>query len=184
MRALLVSGLLLVATPAFAADWAIEPGSSHIGFSGTQTGAPFKGEFKTYTATISFDPAHPEGGRVKIVIDTASAATGDPQKDEAMPGADWFAATKFPKAIFEATKFVAKGGNAYDAVGTLTIRDKTVPETLPFTLTVTGNTAHAVGRLELVRTAFGVGQGAWTSGQWVALDVGVDVDISAKKTGG
>ena len=33
----------------------------------------------------------------------------------------------------------------------------------------------------LVRGAFGVGQGPWASGQWVGLDVGVDVDIVATR---
>jgi hypothetical protein len=31
--------------------------------------------------------------------------------------------------------------------------------------------ARATGHLDLVRTDFGVGQGPWTSGQWVALEV-------------
>ncbi|MFK3889550.1 MULTISPECIES: hypothetical protein [Sphingomonadaceae] len=35
--------------------------------------------------------------------------------------------------------------------------------------------------LQLLRNAFGVGQGAWSSGQWVALEVGVDIDIVATR---
>jgi hypothetical protein len=50
---------------------------------------------------------------------------------------------------------------------------------MPFTLQITGTTAHAKGHLSLVRTLFGIGQGPWSSGQWVALDVEVDVDIVA-----
>ena len=56
--------------------------------------------------------------------------------------------------------------------------------TLPFTLAIDGGTAHAKGHLELVRTTYGVGQGPWSSAQWVALEVGVDVDVVAKKAGG
>ena len=180
---LLTAGLLLAGTPALAADWVVDPGKSHLGFSGTQTGTPFTGAFKTFSAIISFDPAHPEAGHATVTVDVASASTGDPQKDEAMPTADWFAAGKFPKATFEATSFRAKGGDAYEAVGTLSIRDAKVPAVLPFTLAVTGDTAHAVGHMELVRSNFGVGQGAWASAQWVALEVGVDIDLTAARKG-
>ncbi len=185
MRALilLTTGLLLAAAPALAADWVVDAGKSHLGFSGVQAGTPFTGSFKTFVATISFDPAHPEAGHASVVIDMASAATGDPQKDEALPTADWFDAGKFPKATFEATGFKPKGGDAYEAVGTLAIRDVKLPVTLPFTLVVAGDTAHAVGRMELLRSKFGVGQGEWKSPQWVAFEVGVDVDLTAAKKG-
>ncbi|MCY4507369.1 MAG: YceI family protein, partial [Acidobacteria bacterium] len=82
-------------------------------------------------------------------------------------------------ARFEATRFVDKGQGDYAAIGTLTIRGTSRPVTLPFHLTLAGDTARAAGRVGLVRTEFGVGQGAWASGQWVALDVGVEVDIVA-----
>jgi polyisoprenoid-binding protein YceI len=61
----------------------------------------------------------------------------------------------------------------------LTLRGVAKPVTLPFTLAIAGTTAHAKGHLNLARTLFGIGQGTWSSGQWVALDVGVDVDIVA-----
>ena len=44
-----------------------------------------------------------------------------------------------------------------------------------------GTTAHAVGTAKLVRTAFGVGQGDWSSDQWVAFDVAVGVDLTAHR---
>ena len=52
---------------------------------------------------------------------------------------------------------------------------------LPFTLTIAGDQAHAVGHAKLVRTDFGVGQGTWASGDYVALDVSVDLDIVATR---
>ncbi len=56
-----------------------------------------------------------------------------------------------------------KGGDAYDAVGTLTIRGVTRDVTLPFRLSTTGDEARATGHLDLVRNDFGVGQAPWTS---------------------
>jgi polyisoprenoid-binding protein YceI len=164
------------------ANWTVDLSRSRLGFSGTQTGTRFEGAFKRYDAQIQFDPAHPQSGHARIVIDVASASTGDTQRDEAMPGADWFDVKDYPKAVFEAKSFQSKGGDSYAAPGTLTIRGISRDAVLPFTLTVDGNTAHARGRLQLVRAQFGVGQGPWASGQWVALEVGVDVDLVATRS--
>jgi polyisoprenoid-binding protein YceI/cytochrome b561 len=171
----------LAATGASAATWTVDPAKSRLGFSGTQTEQPFSGQFKTFAATIDFDPAKPEAGHALVTIDMGSATTGDPQKDEALPGADWFDTKAFPQAKFEATGFKAKGGDAYEADGTLTIRGISKPVALPFTLTTSGDTAHAVGKVQLVRAAFGVGQGAWSTPEYVAFEVNVDIDLTATK---
>ena len=110
------------ATTALAADWTVQVDKSHLGFSGTQTGAPFKGSFGKWTAEIAFDPAHPEAGHAKVTIDLASARTGDTQRDSALPQSDWFDVKHFPQATFEAAGFTAKGDDAYEAAGKLTIR--------------------------------------------------------------
>ena len=112
----------------------------------------------------------------------ASAVTGDTQKDEALPQPEWFDVKTFPEARFEATSFRPKGGNAYEAVGRLTIRGISQDVVLPFTLDITNTQAEAKGQLPLIRTQFGVGQGPWSSGQWVALDVMVTLDLLAKKS--
>ena len=176
--------ILLGAGPAFASDWAVDAGRSRLGFSGVQVGVPFQGRFTRYDARITFDPAKPEAGSAVVVIDVTSARTGDAQRDEALPQADWFDAKGHGEARFEAHGFHMKGSDAYEAPGTLTIRGTSRDVVLPFTLAISGDTAHAQGRLQLVRTAFGVGQGAWSSGQWVALDVGVDVDLVATRVPG
>lgn len=172
---------LFAAAPARAAEWALDPAASRLGFSGTQAGAPFTGRFRRFTAEIRFDPAAPEAGRVVVLVDLASAETGDAQRDGALPQPEWFDAKTNPQARFEATRFVARGGDAYEASGSLTIRGVRQDVALPFRLAVTGDTARATGRLDLVRTAFGVGQGPWASGQWVALEVGVDLDVTARR---
>ena len=167
------------ALPAAAAEWAVDPGKSAIRFSGVQVGVPFTGRFERFKAAVDFDPAKPEAGHALVLIDLASARTGDVQRDEALPQKDWFDVRTATEARFEATRFVETGSGDYAAVGTLTIRGTSRPVTLPFHLTLHDGAAHATGRVGLVRTEFGVGQGAWASGQWVALDVGVEVEIVA-----
>lgn len=175
--------LLLAVSPARAEHWTVDPAKSRLGFSGTQTGTAFQGSFKSWQAEIEFDPARPEDGHAVVTIDMASAATGDTQRDTALPQAEWFNVKQFPQARFEARSFRATGPGAFEAVGTLSIRGMSQDCVLPFTLALTGDTAVAKGHVQIIRTSFGVGQGPWTSGEFVALEVGVDVDLTAKRAG-
>lgn len=176
-----VVALSLLATPAFAASWTIDAAKSGLGFTGSQSGSAFSGKFARWDGKIDFDPANPATGHALITIDMTSAATGDKQKDESLPQSDWFDVKSFPKAVFEATSFRAKGGNAYEAVGKLTIRNQSKDVVMPFTLDVTGDQAHAKGHLDILRGDYGVGQGSWKSAEFVALEVGVAFDLTATR---
>jgi polyisoprenoid-binding protein YceI len=175
---------LLAASPAFAADWNVDTSRSQLTFSGVQSGAPFQGRFTRFEAHITFDPAKPEAGHATVLIDMASATTGNTLRDTALPQPDWFDTKSFPQARFEATSFRAKGDDAYDAIGTLTIRGISHAFVLPFSLLIDGNTAHVRGQTELTRTSYGVGQGSWSTGQTVALAVEVNVDLVATRVPG
>jgi polyisoprenoid-binding protein YceI len=179
-----ISALMMLAAstaiPAQAADWIVDAASSRIGFSGQQVGVPFEGSFQHFSAQISFDPAKPEEARIAVLVDLASAHTGDRQRDTALPGADWFDVAAHPTARFAATGVRRTGPDSFVAAGELTLRGITRPVDLPFTLQINGNSAHAKGNVQIVRTVFGVGQGQWASGQWVALDVGVNIDVVAR----
>ncbi|NEU14284.1 YceI family protein [Methylobacterium sp. BTF04] len=184
LRTGLLAALLLAPSLGHAADWTVDPAKSRIGFSGEQVGAPFSGRFERFEARISLDPAKPETGQATVLVDLASARTGDVQRDEALPQKDWFDVKTQAMARFESTRIAATGPGAYEAVGTLTIRGQSRAVTLPFRLDLTGDAAHAVGHVDLVRTDFGIGQGPWASGQWVALKVGIDIDLVASRMPG
>ena len=182
LAALFVATLAMTrASAADAPNWTVDLAKSKLGFSGTQTGDPFTGSFTRYKAAIAFDPAHLEASQIKVTVDLASATTGDTQRDTALPGDDWFDIAHFPQATFASNSIRKKPDGTYEAAGTLTLRGVMRPLTLPFTLDMTGASAHAKGHVMLVRTAFGVGQGQWTTGDYVALEVGVDIDIVATR---
>jgi polyisoprenoid-binding protein YceI len=170
---------LFLAGAAHATEWTVDPAASWLGFTGTMAGAAFEGRFSHWDARITFDPAQAEVGHAVVSIDTASAVTGDRQRDQALPQGDWFDAKAFPKAIFEAQSFRWKGANSYEAIGTLTIRNVKKDVVMPLTIEVSDDNLHAKGRLDLVRTDYGVGQGAWSSSQWVALEVAAAFDVTA-----
>ena len=171
----------IAAGPAMAAGWTMQPAKSSLGFSGVQTGTPFTGQFTQWSAQISYDPANPAAASVKITINTASAKTGDSQRDTAMPDGDWFDSAAFPQAVFQSTGFTPQGGDKFVTNGTLTIRGVTQKLALPFTLDVSGNQAVAKGQITLLRTAYSVGQGDWSTGDWVALNAGVNFTLTATK---
>jgi polyisoprenoid-binding protein YceI len=173
------------AARAIAAEtWRLLPQESRLGFTGTQAGSPFTGEFTRFKADIGFDADDPESNRVAVVIDMASATTGDKQKDAALPQPDWFAVSQHPEARFEAAGWQRLGDERYRLRGQLTIRDVTREVTLPVRLRVDGDRATAEGELAIDRTHFGVGQGSWASGQWIGLMVTISFEVAAERVAG
>jgi polyisoprenoid-binding protein YceI len=173
--------LALWPTPGSAAEWEAVVAHSRLAFSGTQAGIPFDGRFERYVAEVRFDPEDLAASRVTVTIDTASAATGDKQRDAALPQSEWFHVGAFPQARFETLGFRHLGGDDYEAAGRLTIRDATKDVLLPFRLEISGDQAVAEGSLTLVRTDYGVGQPPWNTGQWVALEVKVMIRLIARR---
>lgn len=174
-----VVALLLASSSAQAADWKILPDSA-LTFSGTQTGEKFIGRFGRFDAAISLDPDQLDTAKIVVTVDVASAATGDKQRDTALPAKEWFDAASFPQAKFESRQ-VRRTPDGYEAVGDLTLRGVTREIRLPFTLEIDGRKVKARGHVDLKRDVFGVGQGDWASGDWVALEVGVDFGLKAER---
>ena len=178
-----LAAVALASGPVVAQDatpWTVQPDASTLGFTAELQGAPVEGRFERFDAAIALDPANPETGSVTITVDIASVRSSNAQADGAIRGADWFAADSFGQAVFQSDAITGADG-AYVAEGTLTIRDESVPVSLPFTLAVDGDTAQADGTLTLDRTAFGVGQGSWAAPQPVAHEVDVTFSVSATR---
>lgn len=186
-KILIISSLMLVLFGnAFAATqpsaWKIVPAESHLSFVATQNGAPVKGEFNKFSGEIHFDLNMLKESSVRIVVDMGSLSTSYDDLTMTLKAPDWFDMKLFPEAIFTASDFVKTGNDQYDAKGTLTIRDKSQPVTLHFTATQpSANNAMVKGSTMLKRTAFGVGQGEWSSLNEVKDDVQVNFVVTAVK---
>jgi polyisoprenoid-binding protein YceI len=182
-KVMMGSALLILSSAAFsAADWKIVPKESSLAFSATQNGAPVKGTFQSFTGTIQFDPADLKSSHIEIVVDLASLKTGDSEIADTLKSADWFNTGAFPKAVFKAASFVKTGDKTYQANGTLTLRDKTQPLVLNFTLeNYSASNAMAKGSAVIKRTQFGVGQGDWAKTDAIKDDVQVEFTLSATK---
>lgn len=175
--------LAFAAAPTFAQapTWTVDKAKSSVGFSGSYTGSTFKGEFGQWTATIAFDPANLAQSSAKVTFQTASASTGDSTKDGALAEEEWLNPAKFPTATFASTQITANGANSYIAKGTLTLKGKTLPVTLPFTLTISGNSATMKGSTTVDRLAYEIGTQSDGTGTFVSKDIGISVELVATK---
>lgn len=171
-----------VITWAAAPAWQVVPNESSITFTATQNNAPVTGKFNSFTGDINFDSTQLNSSQVKIIVDTGSVATDYAQIADTLKTAEWFDVKNFPQAIFKSTNFIKTGDKTFQANGNLTIRDKTIPVTLTFTLNdYSADKFHLQGSTVLKRTAFGVGQGDWSKTDAVKDEVQVNFVLSAIK---
>jgi len=178
---LIAIATLLCATPAFGAHWNVDASKSRLGFTVQWSGEPFTATFKSWKADIDFDPADLAHSRVMATIDLGSEGSDTPDNDDGLKGPQGFSISQFPTARFETSSFKHGSGNSYTAIGTLSLHGVTKPVTLPFTLLISGDTAHVTGRAQVLRTDFGLGQGEWAAPSPIAHEVAINVDLTATK---
>jgi polyisoprenoid-binding protein YceI len=167
--------LMLAAAGAGAADYAAQPGST-LGFSASFQGERFEGQFERFTPQIRFDPARLQDSRFDVAIDLGSADTDNPDRDEVLLGAEFFAVASQAQARYVATTFRHLGDDRYVADGTLTLRGISQPVELRFTWTP-GATPVLTGQATLKRLAFEVGTGDWSDTALMPDEVTVDTRL-------
>lgn len=164
-------------------QWRIDPENSHIQFSSSAFGTDFSGEFGTFDGTIIFDPDHVAMAQADIVIDMTDVASGDAERDAMIHNSDWFNTHQFPQSRFATRTIQSLGEGRYIAVGDLTIRDVSMPVSLPFTLVITEQSDHRLadmrGQITLNRLDFGVGQGEWVKTEVVPAAVSIAIQVKA-----
>lgn len=90
------------------------------------------------------------------VLDATQIATGEPDRDRSLESPDFFDAQKFPQWTFTSTTIVARGSNAFEMDGNLTIHGVTRSERLHVAVSGTPESPmyHATGQID--RHAFGM----------------------------
>jgi polyisoprenoid-binding protein YceI len=188
MKAIPVRSMLFAASfacagsAAFAAPpaWTVDKTKSSIAFAGQHASRDFTGTFETWDATILFDPADLAHSSAKVTIATRSAKTGDETKDGPLAEEEWFNPAKFPSASFETSQIVA-AGNGYVATGTLTIKGKALPLTLPFTLDIKGQTAIMAATATIDRLAYDLGTLSDGTGTFVTREIALTINVTATR---
>ncbi|MEM6650081.1 MAG: YceI family protein [Pseudomonadota bacterium] len=163
-------------------SWTVDKEASRITFTGIAYNDEVLGTFTDFDVAIELDPDNPaETGRIEAVISIASVDAGNSDRNDTLPSKNWFWVKEYPVATFRSEEVRGLGEGAYEAAGTLTIRDVSEPLTLPFTLDVTEGRAIADGEVTLNRQTFGVGQGAYAKPEDIPVEVGVNIHIEATK---
>jgi len=183
---IILASLLVLVLPilakAEAPHWQIVPNASSLTFTATQNGAPVTGTFKIITGEISFAPDQLANSAVNIKIDMNSLSASYSEMVDTLKSADWFDVKKFPLAEFKSTSFTKLDDKKYQANGSLTIRDKTLPVTLNFVLDeFSTSNANVTGTATIQRTAFGVGQGEWAKTDAVKDEVKIVFVLKSTK---
>lgn len=169
---------LVAAVPA----WTIVPAESSLTFTAIQNNAPVTGQFKHFSGEIVADPEQLNASYIKIIVDTGSVSDPYNQLSDTLKSPDWFNVKAFPQAVFTSKSFSKIKDKTYQAQGTLTIRNKTLPITLSFTLEdYSPSKARVKGSAVLKRTAFDVGQGEWADTKTIKDDVHIDFTVTAVK---
>jgi polyisoprenoid-binding protein YceI len=170
--------VLTLALPglASAADYAVQPATSKLGFTGTFQGQSFDGTFGKWTAAISYDAAKLATSKFDVDVDLANVKTGDNDRDSALPGADFFNVAKFPKAHFVTTGFRQNGAQVV-ADGNLTLRGVTKPVSLNVTFKPQGTGATLDVSGSVKRLDFGVGGGDYADTSVIGADVKINAHL-------
>lgn len=162
-------------------QWTLDRAASKLGFSTEWSGAPITGTFSAWRGDIAFDPDQLDKSRVQIRIDLTSVNTDDSSRDEALKGPEWFDTAAHKTAVFDAATFRKTGKDRYEAVGSLTIRGRKQPLTLPFTLQIRDKVATMQATVTIDRLAFGVGQGQWEQTDQIPAKVTVTTQVRATR---
>ncbi len=167
------AGVQAAALEAVQSDWVVQDGSLEI--TVTQLGAPVTGSFADWTAAIRFDETRDSGtvGSVDVVVAIGSLTLGS-VTSQAL-GADFFNVAGFPTATFNAE--ILRDDTGYSAQGMLTIKDQSLPLTLPFTLDLSDGVARMAGQTAVDRRDYAVGLSQKDEGS-----LGFSVDISVALT--
>lgn len=164
-----------------AVTWTVTPGESAIAFAGVHAGVPFRGTFSRWRADIRFHPEDLAHSRVRATIEMASASDGNALHDSTLPQVEWFDVANYPTAEFRADAFRRVAANRFEARGELRIKDRRIPLTLPFTLTISGDQARMEGQAQIARDAANLGQASDPGGEWVSPTIDVSVRILANR---
>ncbi len=177
-----IAATLLAPTLSNAAEWKIVPAQSKIEFKATQNSSAVTGSFKKFSGKINFDPAQLKTSKVEIEIDIVSVEASLSDAVSTLKTPEWFSSAAFPKATFVAEKFTKVSDKKFTADGNLTIKGKSVPTKLEFTLEeYTAAKAKAVGLVTIKRADFAIGAKDPANAHGVKDEVAVSFVVNAVK---
>lgn len=153
----------------------LDSDSSQIGFYVKAKITNVRGRFlRFHTKTLNYTPGNIENLSGVILVDTASVFTRDRKRDEHLREDDFFYTEKYKTASAVLDKVTkAEGENAYNALITLNIRDKSKQYSVPVQITENDERLRVKGRFIVNRQTFDL------TGEHIA-NIVMDDDVEVK----
>ena len=162
--------------------WTVDKAASRLSFRAVMDGAPFDGVFRAWDAQIAFDPKNLANSHATITVDTTSALTGQPIKDQALPNSEWLATDTYPEATLVTRSLRELSPGRYEAAADVRIRAVNWRVAVPFTVAITHDTGRMDATLTLDRRTFGIGEGPFRSPAPVEPAVQVTLKLVAMRS--
>lgn len=107
-----------------AGTYAFDKAHTSIGFVARHMLSKVRGRFDDFDGKVVIGQGL-EDSHVEIEIDAASVETRTDMRDNHLRSADFFDVEKYPKLTFRSREIRPTGGNTFQLVGDLTVRDVT-----------------------------------------------------------
>jgi polyisoprenoid-binding protein YceI len=191
MRSLFTAVAALLALPAAASTWKIDPAHSVATFSVRHMMVSnVRGEFGKMSGVVQQDDKDLTKSSVEVTVDTTTINTREPKRDAHLKSPDFFEVEKYPTMTFKSTRITKVDESHLKVAGNLTLHGVTkpvvfdaevTPETPAMGKTVRGVTATT----KLNRKDFGLN---WNKtieagGVLVGDEVVVNVEFELHKEG-
>ncbi len=174
-----------LAQPDASSQWGIDEKISFLEFTATQKGAKTTGVFKKYQLEqLVFNVNELDKAIVQLEIDVSSISLSNVLVEQTLASSSWFDAGEFPKAFFKSKSFKSLGGDVYEILGELKIKDIVKPNVIRLTIKrddspEDGSVIEAKGETIISRLAYEIGQGEWASTDDLADEVQLKIHIRA-----
>jgi polyisoprenoid-binding protein YceI len=110
------------ASPAYAADWQMDPRTSRLEITASFENTVVPGVFREFDTRMRFDAEKPTEGRLDVTITVKSIDMSSADVNKAISGADWFDFARFPQAEYRAADIRHVDAGRYLAHGTLSLK--------------------------------------------------------------
>jgi polyisoprenoid-binding protein YceI len=131
---------------------------SNVHFTIHNFGFKVSGYLAAPEGEILFNPDDLPKSSFRVTIKTESINTDNNSRDEHLREEDYFDVKKYPQIHFTSSGIRATGkSGAYEALGTLTIKNKSKEILLPFTAEKSGDGWLFSGSFKMNRRDFGIG---------------------------
>src|ERR1700694_4585311 len=167
-------------------SWQIDPYHLQVEFAAKHLGMmTVRGHFTEATAAGTIDPENPAASSVEMTINSASAKTNNPARDNDLRSSNFLETDKYPTITFKSTTIQVESKDRFSITGDLTIKDPTRPVTLKVVRYGEFNDPGMMGHrmaysadTQINRKDFGLTFNMLLDGRWIVSDeIKIDVEV-------